>query len=63
MRKSEYRKPELDVVVMHDNLLDTLPKNSTTYDDDEILAKPNDFDFDDIEEGGEGELTFDSLWD
>ena len=51
MRKSEYRKPELDVVVMHDNLLDTLPKNSTTYDDD------------DIEEGSEDDDFFISLWE
>ena len=63
MRKSVYQTPELDIVVLHDDLLDTLPKSSTPHDDDEILAKPNDLWFDDIEEDSEDDDFFISLWE
>ncbi len=58
MQKSEYSKPLIEVVVVKGDLLDTLPKDSSTHDDDVILAKPNDMWFDE-----EDDDTQYDLWD
>ena len=60
MKKSMYIKPELDIIVLNENLLETLPKNSISYEDD-ILAKPNSW-FDEEEEENIKSMSGDNIW-
>ncbi len=44
MKKYIYVKPELEIVATNVKLLDTMPKDSKTYEEDPILGKEGQFD-------------------
>lgn len=52
--KHEYKKPELEIIIPAESLLETQPKDSHEHEED-ISAKP-DFDYDEEDKG-------DSAWD
>lgn len=62
MKKTFYIKPELDIIVLNENLLDTLPKDSLSYEDDSVLSKPNSW-FDEEESSDIKQQNFSSVWD
>lgn len=39
MKKTTYIRPEMEVLILKENLLDNMPIDSQVYDDDEILGK------------------------
>ena len=39
MKKTAYIQPEIELIVLKEKLLETMPKDSNVYDDDDILGK------------------------
>lgn len=60
MKKTAYIQPEIEVIVLKEKLLETMPKDSNVYDDDDILGKDAIFEEDKPDDSFSSSK---SLWD
>ena len=60
MKKTAYIQPEIELIVLKEKLLETMPKDSNVYDDDDILGKDAIFEEDQPDDSFSSSK---SLWD
>ena len=60
MKKTAYIQPEIELIVLKEKLLETMPKDSNVYDDDDILGKDAIFEEDHPDDSFSSSK---SLWD